>query len=113
MKKHVVFNKASLWDLDNYKLDFAKIERHWKGTTFHKTDMGTIALYKTGEEWCYSTFVNKFDITVPWWIQIEPSIWSSQIEPHIIHPSSFSKEAFDEDDIELAKIFMEEIDEKT
>jgi hypothetical protein len=43
---------------------------------------------------------------------IPPTFWDSYIAPHIIAPSSFMTPEFDEEDIELAQIIMDEIEEE-
>ena len=110
--RHPIFDdKDVIWNLAD-GLDVERARFHWPTMEIVNTEKGPIAYFAHEDGWYYYS-THDTGSGLPWWNRASAKFWDTYIVPHIIQPSPFGKEIFDEDDIELAKIFMEEIDEKT
>ena len=81
--------------------------------SIHMTKKGIIfRLHESNVEYISTELYDGGEYGEPKLELINSSFWDIYIVPHIIPPSSFMAPEFDEDDIELAQIIMNEIEEE-
>jgi len=115
---HPIFDdEKRVWDLPS-DLDVPFLEGHFSGKiTLVLTAKGIVAHLCQHDKLHYLSTelirVNNANNSEPWWnLTISLEFWEEYIIPYIIIPPLIDmKGEFDGDDIELAQIIMDEIDE--
>lgn len=113
---HPIFDdEERVWNLPNDlgQEQYAEIFRCSSDKiSIHLTEKGIIfRLFDAPSEYMATELYEIGKSAEPRLESINSSFWDIYIAPHIIQPSSFMAPEFDEDDIELAQIIMDEIEE--